>query len=92
MKIILDAFGGDHAPLQPLKGAADAVKELGVEILAVGDIAKMEACCKENNIDMTGITFKQADDIFDIHEDPMSIVKKRTNTSLHVAFKALADG
>ena len=92
MKIILDAFGGDHAPLEPLKGAAWAVKELGVEVLAVGDIAKMEACCKENNIDTTGISFKQADDVFDIHEDPMAIVKKRTNTSLHVAFKALADG
>lgn len=92
MKIIIDAFGGDHAPLEPLKGAADAVKELGVEILAVGDIAKMEACCRENNIDTTGIEFKQADDIFDIHEDPMDIVKKRTTTSLYVAFKALADG
>ena len=92
MKIILDAFGGDYAPLEPLKGAADAVKELGVEILAVGDIEKMEACCKENNIDTTGISFKQADDIFDIHEDPMAVVKKRTNTSLHIAFKALADG
>ena len=92
MKIILDAFGGDHAPLEPLKGAAWAVKEMGVEILAVGDIAKMEACCKENNIDTTGFTFKQADDIFDIHEDPMDIVKKRTTTSLYVAFKALADG
>ena len=92
MKIIIDAFGGDHAPLEPLKGAADAVKELGVEILAVGDIAKMEAYCRENNIDTTGIEFKQADDIFDIHEDPMDIVKKRTTTSLYVAFKALADG
>ena len=92
MKIILDAFGGDLAPLEPLKGAAQAVKDLGVEILAVGDIAKMEACCKENNIDTTGITFKQADEVFDMHEDPMSIVRQRTNTSLHIAFKALADG
>lgn len=92
MKIIVDAFGGDFAPLAPLQGAADAVKEYGVEILAVGDIKKMEACCKENNIDTTGFTFKQADDVFDIHEDPMAVVKKRTNTSLHVALKALADG
>lgn len=92
MKIILDAFGGDHAPLEPLKGAAQAVKELGVEILAVGDIAKMEACCKENNIDTAGISFKQADDVFDIHEDPMAIVKKRTTTSLYVSFKSLVDG
>ena len=49
MKIIIDAFGGDYAPLEPLKGAADAVKELGVEVLAGGDSAKMEACCKENH-------------------------------------------
>ena len=39
MKIILDAFGGDLAPLEPLKGAEMAIKEYGVEILAVGDIA-----------------------------------------------------
>lgn len=92
MKIIIDAFGGDYAPLEPLKGAAMAVKELGVEIIAVGDTEKMNQCCKENNIDTTNITFKQADDVFDIHEEPMDIVKKRTNTSLYVAFKALADG
>lgn len=92
MKIILDVFGGDLAPAEPLKGAAMAVKELGVEILAVGDIPTMEACCKENNIDTTNITFKQADGVFDIHEDPMNVVKKRTDSSLHIACKALADG
>lgn len=92
MKIIIDAFGGDFAPLEPLKGAAQAVKELDVEILAVGDIPTMEACCKDNNIDTTGITFKQADEVFDIHEDPLKIVKEKTNTSLHIAFKALANG
>ena len=42
MKIILDAFGGDHAPLEPLKGAELAIKEYGVEIVAVGDIEKMK--------------------------------------------------
>jgi glycerol-3-phosphate acyltransferase PlsX len=37
MKIILDIYGGDNAPLAPLKGAEMAVKELGVEIIAVGN-------------------------------------------------------
>ena len=41
MKIIIDIYGGDNAPLAPLKGAEMAVKELGVEIVAVGN----EACC-----------------------------------------------
>jgi len=92
MKIILDAFGGDHAPLAPLQGAELAIKEYGVEIIAVGDVAKMEAVCKENNISTAGMEFLQADDVFDMHEDPMDIVKKRKTTSLHVAMKALADG
>lgn len=92
MKILLDAFGGDNAPLEPLKGAEMAVKELGVEIIAVGDTEKMQACCAENNIDTASITFMEAKDVFDMHDDPMDIVKKRTDTSMHVALKALAEG
>lgn len=33
MKIIVDAFGGDNAPLEILKGCAEAVKELDLDIL-----------------------------------------------------------
>ena len=92
MKIILDAFGGDHAPLEPLKGAELAIKEYGVEIIAVGDIETMKKVCEENSISTNGMEFMQADEVFDIHEDPMDIVKKRKNTSLHIAMKALSDG
>lgn len=92
MKIILDAFGGDNAPLAALDGAQQAVKEYGVEIVAVGDIEKMKKVCDENNISTENIEFLQADDVFDMHEDPMDIVKKRKTTSMHVALKALADG
>lgn len=92
MKIILDAFGGDFAPLETLKGAAEAVKELGVEIIAVGDIEKMKAVMAQNNILTTGISFKQAADILAVDDDPMDVVKKRKDCSLHVAMQALADG
>ena len=92
MKIILDAFGGDNAPLAALDGAQQAVKEYGVEIIAVGDIEKMKKVCEENNISTQNMEFLQADDVFDMHEDPMNIVKKRKTTSMHVALKALADG
>ncbi|MEG1861976.1 MAG: phosphate acyltransferase PlsX [Oscillospiraceae bacterium] len=92
MKIILDAFGGDLAPLEPLKGAQQAVAELGVEILAVGDVKTMEACCKDNSIDTKNITFKQASDVISMHDEPMDVVKKRPNSSMHVALKALAEG
>ena len=35
MKIIVDAMGGDNAPACNVKGALDAVKELGVEVVLV---------------------------------------------------------
>ena len=34
MRIIVDAFGGDNAPLEVLRGCAMAVKEYGVDIIA----------------------------------------------------------
>lgn len=92
MKIILDAFGGDLAPLEPLLGAAQAVAELGVEVMAVGDIDKMTAVAQQNGISLTSITFKQASDVLAMDDDPMDVVKKRTESSLHVAMQALANG
>ena len=36
MRIIVDAMGGDNAPLAPVQGALAAVKEYGVEVVLVG--------------------------------------------------------
>ena len=36
MRIIVDAMGGDNAPLAPVQGALQAVKEYGVEVVLVG--------------------------------------------------------
>ncbi|HEV2439172.1 MAG TPA: phosphate acyltransferase PlsX [bacterium] len=36
MRVALDAMGGDHAPREIVAGAADAVRELGVEVILVG--------------------------------------------------------
>lgn len=37
MKIIVDAFGGDHAPLEIIKGAMLAVEEYGIDVILTGD-------------------------------------------------------
>ncbi len=94
MKIILDAFGGDNAPLAAIEGAALAVKELGVQIVLVGDTEKLSAVIKENNIVFpeNSLDIIDAPEVFDMHEEPTSLLKKNANTSLAVAFKALASG
>lgn len=92
MKIILDAFGGDNAPLCVIEGARNAIDEFGVEILLCGDEAKIKKCAEDNNISLDGMEIKQADDIMDMHDEPNTILKSKSNTSLAVALKALADG
>lgn len=92
MRIIIDAMGGDNAPLAPLAGAAAAVQELGVAITAVGDKPKLEAIMKENNISSQGIEIVHAPDVIGMEEDATDILKKKPESSMAVAAKMLADG
>lgn len=92
MKIIVDAFGGDNAPLEILKGSALAVEELGVEILLCGSGEKIRACAKENGISLKNMEILEADAVFEMEYDPRSVLKEHSDTSLAVAMKALADG
>lgn len=42
MNILIDAFGGDDAPLEVIKGGALAVQQLGVTVTLVGDEEKSD--------------------------------------------------
>ena len=82
MKIIVDAFGGDNAPHEVIKGCARAVKELGVEIVLTGSREKIESCAKELDVSLDGISIVHTDEVFDIHEEPVQIIKSGKNTSM----------
>ncbi|HAP79699.1 MAG TPA: phosphate acyltransferase PlsX [Ruminococcus sp.] len=92
MKIIVDAFGGDHAPLEVLKGCERAVKELGVEIILTGNQNIIKKCAEENNISLEKTETVHTEEVFDIHEEPSKIMKTGKNTSLAVGLQQLRDG
>lgn len=92
MKVIVDAFGGDNAPLEVLKGSARAVSELGVNIVLTGSKEKIEKCAADNGISLSGIEIEHTDDVFDIHEEPKEIIKSGKNSSMAVGLQLLADG
>ena len=92
MKIALDGFGGDHAPLAPLEGAAQAVKEYGVEVLITGDEEVLNKTAKEHQIPLDGITFVHTTDVIDICDDPTSLLKEHSESSMAVAMQLVRDG
>ena len=92
MNIVIDGFGGDHVPLEPLRGAAAAVAELGVSVTVTGDEEKLRACAKENNISLKDITFVHAPTVIPVDEEPTKILKDYADCSMAVALKLVADG
>ena len=69
-----------------------AVEQLGVEIILTGDENKIKAAAAENNISLNGISIMHTESVIDIHEEPTSIIKERSDCSMAIGLKALADG
>ncbi len=91
MVIAVDAFGGDNAPLEIIKGAALAQKEYGVKILLTGNKEIIENCIKENNIVFSDLEIEHTEAVISMHDEPTSLLKAHKNSSMAVAFNALAD-
>ncbi|MBR6995248.1 MAG: phosphate acyltransferase PlsX [Ruminococcus sp.] len=91
-KIIVDAFGGDNAPLEVIKGCERAVRELGVSIILTGSEEKIKKCAAENGLSLSGIEIVHTDDVFDIHEEPKEIIKSGKNSSMAVGLALLSEG
>ena len=92
MNIIIDAMGGDNAPKEILLGAARAVKELGVDVTAVGRWADIDACVRENGIDMTGITVVDASETIEMCDEPTAAIRRKKDSSMVVGLRRLTAG
>ncbi len=92
MNILIDAFGGDNAPLEIIKGSRAAKDAYREEITLVGDAAKIKACAAEHKIDISDMAVLQADDVFQMETQPTEILKSGKNTSMAVGLQALSDG
>lgn len=93
MNIIVDAMGGDNAPLEIVKGAMLAVDEFNIDkLILVGDEKKINSCVKENNITLKNAQIKHCTDEITMCDDAKSVLKEKPDSSLAIGFKLLNDG
>ena len=92
MKIIVDAFGGDHAPLAVIEGCRQAVDELGAEILLTGDEEKIRQAAAEAKISLDGMEIVHAPSVIPVEEDPTTLLKKYADSSMAVGLRLLSEG
>lgn len=93
MKIIVDAMGGDNAPLEIIKGTMLAVDEYGIdEVLLLGDENVINDCVKDNNITLKNIRIINCTQVIDNCDDARTVLKGKPDSSMAVGFKFLNDG
>ncbi len=94
MKIILDAMGGDNAPVAPVMGAVQAAKDFGAQIVLVGKGEEILNALRQQGIDTLpdGVEIIHAPGVVDVHDDPTAAVRKNKDSSMMVGLKMLADG
>lgn len=92
IKVAMDAFGGDNAPDEVIKGAAKAVKSYGVEIVLCGEEKAVRERMKALGVSEEGISVKDAEGVIRIEDTPTDIRKSKLNSSMGVAFQMVKNG
>lgn len=92
MRIVVDAFGGDNAPLEIVKGASQASIQFQTEITLTGNKETIEKIINDNNLKFFGeLVIVDTDDVISMHDDPTTILKSHSNSSMALAFKELCE-
>ena len=92
MKVIVDAFGGDNAPLEVIRGAAQAVEAYGHDIVLTGDEAQIRKVAADNGISLHKMDIIHAPDVIGMDDEPRSILKEHKECSMAEGLRQLAAG
>ena len=94
MKILVDAMGGDNAPLCVLQGVSQAAAEFGdgMELVLLGEEKAIRDCAAENKIDLAPFTVLNCTETIDMHDDPVKAVRHKTDSSMVKGLTMLKNG
>ena len=94
MRIIVDAMGGDNAPLAPVQVALAAVKEYGVEVVLVGRGEEILKALKSEGVDELpkGLSITHADQVVEMCDNPATAFKEKKDSSLTVGLNMVKHG
>ena len=94
MRIIVDAMGGDNAPLAIVKGAVRGQKRWGVDITLTGDEAAIRdalAQCGVNELPQ-GMDIVPTTEEVTMEDDPATVFRRKKDSSMGVGLTLLRDG
>ena len=93
MRIIVDAMGGDNAPLEIVRGAINAAKARPeLEIVLVGREDDVNAAAAQCGGLASNVTVLNATEVIDMHDDPATAFKTKKDSSITVGMNLVKSG
>jgi len=94
MNIALDMMGGDFAPLEAVKGAAEFLKgnDGDIQLTLIGDEAKINEHIAAHPLPAGRYSIVHAAQVIEMHEHPTKALKEKQQSSIAIGFQLLATG
>ena len=93
MRIIVDAMGGDNAPVEIVRGALNYAKaHADTEIVLVGREAEVDATIVSCGGKTNNVAVHNATEVIDMHDDPATAFKTKKDSSITVGLNMLKAG
>lgn len=92
MKIVLDGMGGDHAPLEVVKGAVEASALIDDEIIIVGREDEIKAELAKYDYDESKISVVHASQVIENEDAPVRAVRTKKDSSMVVGINMVKNG
>ena len=95
MTIGIDMMGGDHAPLEAVKGVRDFLTSSAgtIRLVLIGDEAAVAPLLQEYGLEShAAITLVHAPEVIGYHEHPTKALREKTKSSIAIGFHLLASG
>jgi len=90
--VAVDTAGSDKGVSVIVEGAVQALKQLGVESVLVGPEAQVRDSLRGLGADGLGLRVVDAPEIIEMHESPSRAVRRKTKSSLLVAYDLVKAG
>ena len=92
MRIAVDAMGGDAGPAVTVEGAVAAARELGLEVVLVGDRTILERELARHRVDGLPLVVRHASQVVEMGEPPSQALRRKRDSSLRVAAELVRGG
>jgi glycerol-3-phosphate acyltransferase PlsX len=92
MRIVVDAMGGDYAPVEVIKGAVEAALSDGVEIVLVGKQPLIEAELAKHRGWESRISVVHASEVIECSEQPVEGIRNKPDSSIVKGIGLLKNG